>query len=83
MRELVCKVPHDNSIFYYEDGYYIRDYGNRTVKISAGNIPDPYLLWEKKCKAIEVTTNSLAGQKLRPAEVTFKLWEHKNANNNN
>lgn len=62
-----------------EKTYWCLDKAGKPVgKIYAEYVPDPVQLWESKCVQLEVNRESQAGKLLRPSNVTWKLWEHKN-----
>lgn len=70
--------------WHYEEGVYtcINANGKKISKIYAEYLPDPVKIWQSKALAAGVDTGSMEGERLRPSNVVFKLWEHKNANVN-
>lgn len=77
----ICEVPYDGSCFFDVGEYYIRKYNDIVMaKIKKCYLINPNIIWEKRCVKAGVDSNSLAGKKLKPNDVTYKLWEYHNAN---
>lgn len=79
MMEFVTKDTIGDWHFDGGKTYWCLNNGNPVRKIYKEYIPDPVQLWEQRCKKAEVTKESETGKQLRPAETTFTLWRHANA----
>lgn len=71
-----CGTEKDGTKYFYEEGFILIKRLNGDVnKLHKKNMPDPYDLWEKRCKQLNVNKQSTEGIKLKPTQITFKLWE--------
>ncbi len=82
--ELVFKEP-TGLVWHYADGIYYRKKGDDVVAMLSGqHIPDPYVLWQRKCSAVGKEYGQNGYTAYRPQEAVFRLWEHwQNVNHNN
>ncbi len=59
-----------------EQKYYSFRGGVVHSRISGGNLPDPDLLFIKRCDAEGLDRDSEAAKRMKPTTDTVQLWEH-------
>lgn len=50
--------------------------GSFMNKIKGENLPDPWLLWQKRAEINSTTPTGPNGKTYKPQEATFRIWDH-------
>lgn len=74
------KVTTDNltgNTWHYHNGWYTQKDadGNEVSRLSAGNFPDPNVLWEAKINKSGALTEQQRNAR-KPRQYIFDIWDH-------
>lgn len=78
--DFVVKDTGGDWFFDGEKTYWCLDKDKKPIrKLYKEYLPDPMLLWKRRCDDAGVAMNSDEGKQLKADVRTIKLWEHANA----
>lgn len=77
---MIIGTEKDGTVYTCEGNYIYssRKNGARS-RLHKDYVPDPYILWEVRCAASDTTQDTDLGKRLKPTQITFKIWECINA----